>query len=109
MTITNPQSHHFRNPAEDLELDHFASLIGLRLNCFAGSGSILSNFKYPKLRHFHIEFDRLGFEEEKLKRDYRSDGGRRFRRIFIRSFAGLETLAIDVSDQRNPASLCRTW
>lgn len=104
--VTNLQLHNIWFPTEELELDHFTSLISLKLYRCAGSGSILSNFKNPKLKHFHIEFDWLDFEEEMLDEDYEwmEDEGFEAQFSFIRTFQGLETLITDVPDRRHPAS-----
>ena len=104
--ITNLQLYNIFYSAEDLGLDHFTSLVSLGLYRYAGSGSILSNFKNPKLKHFHIEFDWDYFEEEMLDEDYEwmVDEGFEAQFCFIRSFQGLETLIIDVPDRRHPAS-----
>lgn len=105
--ITNLQLHTY-NPssAENLELDSFTSLVSLELYRCGVSGSLLSDFKNPKLKHFHIEFDWLDIDLEKFS-DFESsrteDFGAQF--SFIRSFKGLETLVIDVPDLRHPASL----
>lgn len=108
--ITNLQLYDIWFPAEDLELDHFTSLVSLRLYRCAGSGSILSNFKNPKLKQFHIEFDWSNFKEEMLDEHYEwiEDEDFEAQFSFIRSFQGLETLMIDVPDRGHPPSILKS-
>ena len=104
--ITNLQLHDIWFSAGDLKLDQITSLISLGLYRCGESGSILSNFKNPKLKHFHIEFDWYDFGAEMLDEDYEWDVDEDFQAqfSFIRSFQGLETLVIEVPDRRHPAS-----
>ena len=107
--ITNLQLYNIWSSAGDLKLDQITSLISLGLFRCVDSSSLLSNFKNPKLKHFHIEFDWHDFEEEMFDEDYEwvvdEDFEGQF--SFIRSFQGLETLVIDVPDQRHPAGLLK--
>lgn len=104
--ITNLQLHDIWYSAGDLKLDQITSLTSLGLYRCAESSSILSNFKNPKLKHFHIEFDWYGFGAGVLDEDYEWIVNEDFKAqfSFIRSFQGLETLVIEVPDQRHPTS-----
>ena len=108
--ITNLQLHYVffsAFSAPNLELDQITSLVTLGIHRCAGSGSILSKFKNPKLKHFHIEFW-FDFEVETFGEDCEwMDEHFEAQFSFIRSFRGLETLAINVPDQRHPATFLK--
>ena len=104
--LTNLQLHHIDFFERDLKLDQITSLVSLGLYRCSESGLVLSNFKNPKLKHFHIEFDWDELDEDLLDEDYEWTVDEDFKAqfSFIRSFQGLETLIIDVPDRRHPAS-----
>ena len=95
--ITNLQLHSIFFFHLDLELDRLASLVSLGLYCCMDTDVLLSNFKDPKLKDFHIEYEWDYFEPAMPNEDYEwtfyKDLVSQF--SFIRRFQGLETLVIE--------------
>ena len=108
--ITNLQLYYVSFFSLYLKLDQITSLISLRLYRCLDSSSILSNFKNPKLKHFHMESEWHDYDyDSESEEDYGwvMDEDFEGQFSFIRSFQGLETLAIEVPDQRHPAGLLK--
>lgn len=99
--ITNLQLHDICFGKTDLELDHFTSLRSLGLYHCLGASSLLSNFRYPNLKdlRFELDWDILDGQEMEMKdQDFEAQFS------LIRRFNGLQTLVIEVPDERHPAS-----
>lgn len=100
MHITNLQLFSIYFLDTDLELDRFTSLLSLGLYHCLGVSSILSNFRYPKLKNLRLELD---WDDSREGGIFDEDFEAHFSPI--RRFNGLQTLVIEVPDQRHPASL----
>ncbi len=107
--ITNLKLHSITFFGVGFELDQIASLVSLGLYGCDDTALVLSNFKNPKLKEFHIECDWDEIEEEMLEEDFDWDDNEDFvaQFSFIRGFQGLETLVIAMPDRRHPASLLK--
>ncbi|MCJ1344273.1 hypothetical protein MMC31_002476 [Peltigera leucophlebia] len=86
---------------DGLVLDQFASLLRLELYRCSGLAFAFSTFEYPKLKDFRVETrwkhppeEDECVEDEDFKDQY----------LFIRKFQGLETLAIEIPDERHDGS-----
>lgn len=82
-----------------LDLNCFPSLLRLEFYHCMGTGSVLSNFQNPHLKDLRIKPDWDDLYEDVFEDDFEEQFS------FIRRFQGLETLSIEVPDQRNSASL----
>lgn len=95
--ITNLELHHIHLRHSNLELDWFPYLLRLGFYHCMGTGSVLSSFKHPHVKDLRIKPD----WDDSFEGIFEEDFEEQF--LFIRRFQGLETLAIDVPDQRHPA------
>lgn len=100
--ITSLQLHRIYLSDRDLELDWFTSLLGLGLYRCEGVSSILPKSKNPKLKDFRIELEPVWSYY-----GYRQAYGKDFKEQIssVRRLQGLETLVIEVPDQKHPANL----
>lgn len=94
--ITNLELHYVSFFEMDIQLDRFSSLVSLGIYFCAGTSSVLSNFTNPNLKEFRVQFDWNAYEEENsLEEDFIAQFS------FIKRFQGLETLVVDIPDQRH--------
>lgn len=94
--ITNLELHHISFFEMDIQLDRISSLVSLGIYFCAGTSSVLSNFIKPNLKEFRVQFDWNAYEEEiSLDKDFIAQFS------FIKRFQGLETLVVDIPDQRH--------
>lgn len=99
--ITNLQLHWIRLFDSELELDRFSSLLSLGFYRCQGASSILSKFRNPKLKDFRYEPD---WDELPELQDEMFDEDLEEQFALLRKSQGLETLVIEVPDQRHPTS-----
>lgn len=97
--ITKLDIHHIHLDYSNLELDWFPSLLRLEFYHCVGTGSVLSNFENPHLKDLRIKPDWDDLYEDVFKEDFEEQFS------FIRRLQGLETLVVEVPDQRHSASL----
>ena len=98
--ITNLELRYTSFFQMDIPLDRITSLVSLGLLFCVGISSVLSNFTKSNLKEFRVQFGWDGYESDYLlDRDFRALFS------FLKGFQGLETLVIDMPDQRHSFSL----
>lgn len=89
--ITKLQLYRIWLSKMDVQLDRITSLVSLGIYECPGIGSILSNFTNPKLKEYCVQ----------LYWDTRPDDDLFEPFFFIKKFQGLETLVINMHDQKD--------
>lgn len=94
--ITNLELHYVSFYEMDIQLDRMSSLVSLKIHFCVGTSSVLSNFRNPNLKEFRVQFGWNVYEDEdSLDEDFLAQFS------FIKRFQGLETLVVDMPDQRH--------